>query len=297
MTSGDVSRAALGYAARGIPVVPMHTPIGPPDSSVRCSCSRRSCPDVGKHPRTPRGLWDASTDPRQVAALWRRWPDANIGARTGIVFDVCDVDGPDAAAALRALLGPDGWPAGPAAATGHGWHLMVKPTGEGNRVGLLPGVDWRGAGGLVVLAPSLHATGRRYAWRHDLTVPLPELPAALRARLLPPAETAPATLPPPSARRATLWALAALNREVGAVVSAPRWSPGKSGRRNHTLNRAAFKLGQLVAAGLLEEADVRSALQYAATVSGLEEDRAVRTIASGLTAGRRHPRRTAQEAL
>ena len=86
------------------------------------------------------------------------------------------------------------------------------------------------------------------------------------------------------------WAHTALDREAAAILAAPRWAPGRPGRRNHTLNRAAFKLGQLVAAGLLPEPEVRQALQAAAVASGLEADRAARTITSGLTAGLANPR-------
>src|SRR5581483_12084183 len=62
------------------------------------------------------------------------------------------------------------------------------------------------------------------------------------------------------------------------------------GCRNHTLNRAAFSLGQLVGAGALDAAEVETHLLAAATGIGLGEREARRTIASGLVAGTRHPR-------
>ena len=70
--------AALGYARRGWPVLPLHTatPHG-------CTCQQERCTSAGKHPRTPHGLHEASQDPEQIRAWWRRWPAANIGIRTG----------------------------------------------------------------------------------------------------------------------------------------------------------------------------------------------------------------------
>jgi hypothetical protein len=32
------------------------------------------------------------------------------------------------------------------------------------KVGLVPGIDIRADGGFIVVPPSLHASGRRYAW-------------------------------------------------------------------------------------------------------------------------------------
>ncbi len=60
--------------------------------------------------------------------------------------------------------------------------------------------------------------------------------------------------------------------------------------RNHALNGAAYKLGRLVAGGMLTEADVRQALTDAAAACGLPAGEATRTITSGLTAGMRAPR-------
>jgi hypothetical protein len=62
------------------------------------------------------------------------------------------------------------------------------------------------------------------------------------------------------------------------------------GSRNHRLNAAAFSLGQLVGAGMLDVNEVAGTLLGAAQAAGLSEIEAQRTIASGLTAGQRHPR-------
>jgi hypothetical protein len=80
------------------------------------------------------------------------------------------------------------------------------------------------------------------------------------------------------------YAQAALEQEAQRVVDAPE------GTRNHTLNRAAFSLGQLVAGGALAEDDVVHTLRLAAEQAGLEGVETLRTIASGLRGGASAPR-------
>jgi hypothetical protein len=209
---------------------------------------------------------------------------------------VLDLDGDQGVEALRAALqiASQEHP-GPVARTGSdGWHLLYAPSGLGNRVRLLPGVDWRGRGGLIVAPPSQHASGRRYAWVRPLTATLPELPGVLRRLLAPPPATR-ATRPPASrpaggnGGRAARYAQAALEREAAQVRAAP---PGTC---NDTLNRAAFNLGQLVAAGLLDPEQVHAVLLAAALAAPAtghtdRQRKAKATITSGLRAGAAKPR-------
>jgi hypothetical protein len=141
----DCARAAPVYAALGFPVVPMQTA----QPGRGCSCAEGGCSDPGKHPRLRGWQRLATTDPAVVGEWWRRWPDANLGLATGRAFDVLDVDGDQGVEALRAVLPiASAEHPGPVARTGGGgWHLLYAPTGLGNRVGVLPGVDWRGQGG------------------------------------------------------------------------------------------------------------------------------------------------------
>lgn len=76
----------------------------------------------------------------------------------------------------------------------------------------------------------------------------------------------------------------ALEGEVGRVLLAP------VGARNHTLNRAAFSLGQLVGAGELDERTVAEALYMAGTRAGLGEKEIIATVASGMSSGLAKPR-------
>jgi hypothetical protein len=277
------ARAAPVYAALGYGVVPMHTA----QPGGGCTCPDQACPDPGKHPRLRGWQRLAATDAAVVGEWWRRWPDANLGLPTGRRFDVLDLDGDQGVEALRATLSiaPTDH-RGPVARTGGGgWHLLYAPTGLSNRVGLLAGVDWRGRGGLIVAPPSHHASGHRYTWVRPLPATLPTVPAGLQRLLVPP-PTQRTTLPPapaPTGRRGG-YGRVALARERAAVATAPQ------GRRNATLNRAAFNLGQLVAAGLLHAAEVQAVLLAAALEAGNPEAKARATIESGLRGGAAKPR-------
>lgn len=276
----ELLTAALEYAERGIPVVPLHTPTEPDGG---CSCNRRTCDSVGKHPRLLHGLRDATIAEDQIHSWWRMWPAANIGLVTGTEMDVCDIDSEEGLAALLELVGDQAL-TGPSVATGSGgWHTWVRPTGLGNRVGLLPGVDWRGRGGYVVAPPSLHASGQRYRWNRPLETPLPVCPPALRQQVEGP--SAQLVLGEPAQlREPTRYAQAALEGELAKVRAA------QPGNRNHTLNRAAFALGQFVGANLLDRRTVERELTAAGRDVGLGPVEAARTTHSGLTAGARNPR-------
>ncbi|MEV6847179.1 bifunctional DNA primase/polymerase [Actinoplanes sp. NPDC051411] len=268
--------AALAYARHGIPVLPVHEPA----PGGGCSCDKGTrCDSPGKHPRLRHGLNDASTDPRRIELWWHRWPGANVGLRTGIAMDVADVDSEEGWHGLCHLMGGE-IPAGPQVRTGSGGrHFWFRPTGFGNRVHLLPGLDWRGIGGYVVAPPSRHPRGD-YRWLRGPAEPLPEGSGTLRALIegpkIMPVARRPITHP-------DRYASAALTAEADRVARA------SVGARNDTLNRAAFALGRLVGAGLLDPVDVVRELDAAARYAGLGRTEVRRTIRSGLSAGRRAP--------
>lgn len=174
---------ALAYAARGWHVFPLHTPV-----DGGCSCGRDGCKSVGKHPRTLRGVKDATLDGHAIRSWWTQWPDANIGIATGSVSKllVVDIDGEQGEASILAVADEIGdIEISCRVVTGKGHHLyFANPTGGlRNSVGKLGfGVDIRGDGGYVVAPPSLHASGHRYSLEeHD--EPLTELPAAWLDRI------------------------------------------------------------------------------------------------------------------
>src|SRR5215472_7045854 len=80
---------------------------------------------------------------------------------------------------------------------------------------------------------------------------------------------------------------------MGVKLSKTKWDgsvPLLREKRNGTLNRSAFKIGQLVASGKVEEDEAREKLADAARDVGLDEGETLRTLESGLGAGMATPR-------
>jgi Bifunctional DNA primase/polymerase, N-terminal len=313
--SWELRDAALGYASRGIPVLPLHYPLPhhgdlqaltsdrpllPSAGWAGCSCRDPGCGQIGKHPLgalVPHGVKDATTNRAWVLAWWTRHPQANIGLACGHRFDVLDVDGPAGTQAVRELAATHGLrSSGPLVRTGGGWHFYLAPTGLGNVCPAgLEHVDWRGRGGYVVAPPSRHASGHPYQWAtgRDLDTPPGTVPAVLLERLRYRQLQQPAG---PAERSAGgdgpggRYARAALVEELARVAAAPK------GQRNRQLWESTRNLYNLVAAGALEHHQVHQGLLEAADRCGLlaEEPRQThRTLASGRQVGLAHPGRPA----
>jgi hypothetical protein len=80
------------------------------------------------------------------------------------------------------------------------------------------------------------------------------------------------------------YGLAALDSECWRVADTP------PGNRNNVLASSAFKIGQIVGAGLLDHAEPAANLLGAALDAGLPESEARGVIRSGLRKGARRPR-------
>jgi hypothetical protein len=311
--------AALAYAARGIPVLPLHypvtrlrpahpvpagAPLARPQWATGCSCRDPGCGPVGKHPLgalVPAGLAEATCNRARILAWWARHPHANIGLATGHTFDVLDLDGPAGVAALQRFARGRGFAlpsGGPVARSGRpegGWHYYLTPAGLGRRRGLLDQVDYQGLGGYVVAPPSRHPSGRPYRWARDLGHPLPQLPGALRElaerqRVVRPAGPAVPVLVP--AGPGHPYARAALAHELARVAAARQ--PG----RNNQLWESGRNLYNLVASGALDEREVDQGLLAAAQRNGLLADeprQTRRTLASARQVGLANPRRLPEQ--
>ena len=287
----DCLSAALHYAAGGWLVLPV---AGMTDAG--CACGH-DCDSPAKHPLTLHGVHDASTDPIRIRRWWHRWPTANVGVATGAAsgFAVVDVDprsgGRRSLETVRAA-GRDLPPTRKAFSGGGGFHLFYglgsTATAVGNTVGRLPGIagpllgiDLRGEGGYVVVAPSRHASGRRYRWSRR-AVEMAALPPWLSQP--PPPPVVHQVLPRSRLSGSSPYGSAAMAEEVDAVRRL------LVGQRNDGLNRAAFRLGQLVGGGELAADLVYNELLAAALSTALGEREATRTILSGLRAGECSPR-------
>jgi hypothetical protein len=173
-----LAKAALYYARAGLPVFPLQP--------------------QGKTPLVRRGLYAATTDKEQIARWWRRFPQANIGIPTGapsgwIVLDVdprhsgqmsleklqraIEQHAADNGCASRNLL------ATRIQRTGSGGlHLVFGrrtdldlPVRNTVDVAGYHGLDLRGEGGYIAVAPSRHASGGIYRWINVMTpIPFPD---------------------------------------------------------------------------------------------------------------------------
>lgn len=170
----DMLEAALACAARGwsvVPVVPR-----------------------AKNPLVPwTELQHRRAGEDEIRGWFAHWPRANVGVVTGAVSGlvVLDVDprheGDESLAAWEREHGP--LPRTVEAITGGGGrHVYFAHPGGlvHNKVGLAPGIDLRGDGGMIVAPPSVHPSGRRYAWEvdhHPDETPLAPLPDWLARRV------------------------------------------------------------------------------------------------------------------
>jgi putative DNA primase/helicase len=265
------------------------------------------CSPKSKRPLTENGLNDATRDSSIIQGWWKKWPGAMIGVATGSQsgFFAIDLDhdpdkGLDGIATFESLKNGSDLPETITTQTPRGGrHLWFKyVSGVKNSAGkIAPGVDVRGEGGYVIAPPSRRADGVEYQFLVDDRDGPADAPQWLLDLLLPKESAFKQREQRDETDHADgNYARAALERECAAVTSA------QPGGRNHSLNRAAFSLGQLVASGALSDSEVHDRLYGAAVATGLVKDdgRAAveKTIASGLAAGmgkpRAAPKRTAK---
>ena len=107
----------------------------------------------------------------EIKQWFQRWPDINIAVVTGKVSGVVVLDIDPRHHGDRSL---SQWEQENSALPrtlevitgGGGRHLYFKYPGSPvhNRVGLAPGIDFRGDGGCIVVPPSIHPNGNVYRW-------------------------------------------------------------------------------------------------------------------------------------
>lgn len=274
-TAPDLPAAATAITAAGVPVFP--------------------CVPGGKQPLTHQGFHDASTDAAQVAAWWRRWPDANLAMPTGSAsgVDVVDVDvhsggnGYGAFEQARSAGFVDGWAwlvRTPSAGL-HAYFLRSSDSSDsGQRSWQVPGkhVDFRGDGGYIVLPPSRVAQPDGGLRGYELIAvaqhqPHPVDAAGLRAFLDPPRPMRPpATLPAVGARPDRLAAWVA-SRPDGARNHGLFWAACRMAEGGHRYDTAAALLGDAAGSSGLSEREalttIRSAYRTAAQLGPMDAAR------------------------
>lgn len=204
--------AALAYLAAGFSVVPI-------------------APQT-KRPLVPWAEFQSRrATAAEVSAWYRARPDAGVAIVCGVVsglavvdFDPRNGDG----APLAALL-----PSTPTVETGGGGRHCYFHLSPGIRVekvpALLPGVDLQAEGSCVMVPPSVHPSGRRYAWASALgleDVPLAPLPPVIRDLIALRRRRAPealAAVPRPPAGAHALTLDVVLGRLAGIRRAGAQW--------------------------------------------------------------------------
>ncbi|SEG36476.1 Bifunctional DNA primase/polymerase, N-terminal [Actinacidiphila yanglinensis] len=269
---------ALLTALRGLPVFPLSRTKLPAVRSPHRD-EPRSTDCRGECGRPGHGVYDATTDPDRIRALFAMAPWATgYGIACGraphhlVGVDLDVKHGADGMAALAALAGRHGFAMPPTVTVrtpSGGRHLWLTAPGPvPNSAGRLgPGIDVRGAGGYVVGPGSRTVAGHYLLEPGTARHPLAPAPPALLLLAAPPAPPSPSTgegaAPPrhPAEKRA-----AALIRFV---------LDSREGERNGRLFWAACRAYD---AGLGDA--LAPALVTAAVHTGLGEREAAATVAS-----------------
>lgn len=168
MRDNDLLNAAIAYAEAGLAVLPL-TPHG-------------KVALVKDWPQK------ATSDIATIRRWWAKWPSANIGLHVGrsslVAIDIDPRNGGDASLkGLKAEHG-DAWLSNVCVNTGGGGqHYIYASCSSGVRLPaqIAPGIDLKHGAGYIVAPPSIHPSGRRYAFaKGGLAAPeldfLPALP-------------------------------------------------------------------------------------------------------------------------
>ena len=248
---------AARFAAAGVPIFP--------------------CKPAEKRPLTEHGFRDATSDDRQIARWWSRWPEANIGMPTGraSAVEVVDIDvhgrvrGFAAFELARREGLVDRWQALVKTASGgmHAYYPADPDRVQASWQAASAGIDFRGEGGYVIVPPSLVLfEGNRSAYeligagRGDAV----SIDGSALRQFLDPRPTPTATMP------------AEARRDVDAERIAAWLAARAEGERNRALYWAACRLAEN---GITDQS-ARNVLGPAAEHAGLHQAEILTTIRS-----------------
>jgi len=239
------------------------------------------CRPGGKTPLIAHGFRDATTDRRLIGGWWRAWPKANIGMPTGPVsqLDVVDIDvrptgdGRDMFQQVKDVCGANRWVFQVGTPSG-GLHLYypadpARP--QSSWVCSGAHVDFRGAGGYVIVPPSKITTTDGQAASYRLTATrcgdAAPVDATKLRRLLDPTRTQQQTWagPPQASRRLDTARLA------GWVASRPKgernqclyWAVRRLAEAGHGLDHALSVLGPPANQSGLDDKEIRATITSA----------------------------------
>ncbi len=225
---------------------------------------------LGCRSKRPTQRWERFQTTHAGVHELRYWfernADRNVGIVTGAVSGllVLDVDGDAGATSIDAKP----IPATPTVQTGKGRHYYFAHPGGTipNAVRIMPGVDVRADGGYVVAPPSIHESGRQYAWIACFSpsdLHLAPVPAWLAAKVTPAA--APTSAPRMGAR------------EWERLMSA---GAAEGGRNDATARVAGLFLRHLDPYVALEAVAAWNDARNKPPLSRAEVEKTVRSVAS-----------------
>lgn len=293
----STEEAIVTYFTTGLKPIPIHAPT----ENGGCSCGKKhdittsGSSSAGKHPIEARWQKKQPSLDQLRDQLARLKFTPNVGLvlgkqpGTGEYLIAIDIDDAERFAKVEAELGE--LPRTPRCDSGRGYRLfylapaeidlkrLVNVTGLGGE----PGVDAKVEGGQVVVAPSVHANGKRYKW--TVTGEIAVLPVHWAMQLLKApeepqwiSEYTPQTLKDDkrAKNRAERWLEVAVLNEARALAAC------RQGSRNNTLFRTTCMLFEKCAGVFLGHKWqwIHDEMLAAARACGLTEHESRRTIAS-----------------
>jgi len=257
------------------------------------------CSKPGKIPDNP---WKQNRDGSWNETVIKKYDPRfhNIGAVTSEEGGFCmlDVDGDEGRRSLAQLVSKHGrLPITAQSTSGRGehhWFKIPEGTKLTNRVGFLPGLDFRGAGGFGVLPPSVHISGRQYQWGDGRSPGEVDF-AGLPHWLVEVVNVDRTPRPVPNQKGVVVASTDEVQRYVQRARESElkRLESAPPGTRNDQLNKSAFALGQLAEHFDNPEQVRADLLDVAGRIGLLEDDgdhQCMKTVMSGWLGGERNPR-------
>lgn len=164
----DMLKAALWYSDRGFSVVPGK------------AHAAKDGKDVAKSPRVEWAPYQANrADAAQIRLWWQQWPDSRVMLVTGKIsgITVVDADTPEAIGEIYENL-PDQIEMPVALSPRGGRHFYFEyQEGLQTKAGVLPGIDVRNDGGVIMAPPSGSINGKGYSWIEKQKISNARLPS------------------------------------------------------------------------------------------------------------------------
>ena len=171
------------YCKHGLQLVPLHSVL-----KGVCTCRKgKECGSPGKHPRLTSWPSKASSDIAKVESWLKKWTDCNLGVRLGPTSNIVDVEFDDEVgrAAAKRMLGDIETPTFVSDRSVHRLFrfpadLDLKTVKKTHGLEIRLGTEAKGA--QSVLPPSIHHSGKIYAWSVSIDeIEIADFPDCLRS--------------------------------------------------------------------------------------------------------------------